>query len=139
MKAISHSSYRPLRSSSYRAPRSTSNSNSSYRNQPVDSVQLSSAAQEKPGRGKRLAVFGAIGMAVGTAAAAVLFPAVTAGALLIGATIGGVSGAAIGDGALEPHEIIPSKKFDPYSFDDRMNPDFAYHPQNPNNPFFWDK
>jgi hypothetical protein len=86
-----------------------------------------------------MAILGAIGTAVGIAAATVLFPAVGVGALLISGLIGGVAGAAIGDGALKEAGTGEAKPFDPYNPGHILDPDNMFHPRNPYNPLNFPK
>lgn len=104
-----------------------------------DSVTLSRAASNTEERNpKKMAIFGSIGVALGVAAATVLCPGAGLGLALVAGTVGGVAGAAIGDGALETAGSKPAREFDPYNTSHILDPDFMFHPENPNNPLNWD-
>lgn len=102
---------------------------------PRDSVSLRGSSEaEKPRDVKKMALMGGLGVALGAAAAALLFPAAGLGALLLTATVGGVGGAAIADGALETAGTKPAEPFDPYDMSDVLDPNKLFHPLHPYNP-----
>lgn len=117
-----------------RAQRTTSTP-SSYSK---DSVTLPKAAQSEQRNPKKMALFGSIGVALGVAAATILCPGAGLGVALVAGGIGGIAGAAVGDGALETAGTKPARKFDPYNPSHILDPDFMYHPQNPYNPLNFD-
>ena len=100
--------------------------------QPGDRVTLSAAAETH--NWKNMGLLGGVGLAVGIAATALLCPAAGLGALAFGGLMGGVTGAAIGDGALKDAGTRPAKDFDPYNINDVLDPENLYHPRNPFNP-----
>jgi len=100
--------------------------------QSLDRVTLSTASE--PRDLKKMAFLGGLGSALGVAAAAILCPAVGVAGLVLGGLVGGITGAAIGDGALETAGTKKAPEFDPYNTSHLLDPDNLYHPRNPNNP-----
>ena len=97
-----------------------------------DRVTLSASGESRDL--KKMATFGGIGMAVGVAAAALLCPPLGVAGLALGGLVGGIAGAAIGDGALETAGTKKAEEFDPYNTSHVLDPDNLYHPRNPYNP-----
>lgn len=99
----------------------------------IDGVILSAAATEPKRNVKKMGLWGAVGTVLGVAAAAVI-PGAGLGALLVGALVGGVGGAAVADGALTDAGTRPAQPFDPYNPSHVLDPWNLNHPQNPFNP-----
>lgn len=97
-----------------------------------DRVTLSAAPEKRDLR--KMGLLGGLGTALGVAAVAVLCPAAGLGAMAFAGLMGGVTGAAIGDGALQTAGTRPAKDFDPFNINDVLDPDNLYHPRNPFNP-----
>lgn len=122
--------YRPHSANSYRPRPAVGTRAGSSRGE--DRVTLSAAAEKRDLR--KMGILGGVGTALGVAAAALLCPAAGLGALVMAGLVGGVTGAAIGDGALETAGTGPARKFDPLNIHDVLDPDNLYHPRNPFNP-----
>ena len=101
-------------------------------NNPKETLTLS----EQSDVGKTT-LFSTVGAAIGVGAAALLAPAFTLGIALVGATIGGISGAAISKGALEDAGTVKREPFDPYNHDHLSDFDNFSNPENPYSWLYW--
>lgn len=139
MNLISLNPYRTTPKMGHRARVDPPASHETAPSHGTDRVTLSAAASEPKRNGKKMALFGAIGTALGLAAASVVVPGAGLGALLVGGLVGGVGGAAIADGALTEAGTRPARPFDPYNPSDILDPWNMTHPRNPFNPLNFPK
>ena len=122
------------RVSPHSSPKSPSRSKASA---PLDTFR-ESGSTEKPRDIKKMLLWAGLGAAAGVVAATALFPAAGLGALMLLTGGGAITGAAVADGALETAGTRPAREFDPYNIDHQIDPDFIFHPNNPNNPMYFD-